>query len=208
MTALARLTPSDRADILPISYAEPFGWYVVNTDQRAEKEVQFGLWDAGFDTYLPIERVTKVSRGRKIDASNPLLPRYLFVAFDRNRDDEWGKILDLDGVTDLLRNDKIPSRIPSVWMETIWRWESCGIFDRTKGDPNGFKVGDVVRVTEGPFEGFSATIQAFAAKMKSATAKKRVKVLMSLMCRAVEIELDVTEIKKISPSAENMWQAA
>jgi transcription antitermination factor NusG len=44
--------------------------------------------------------------------------------------------------------------------------------------------------------------------MKSATAKKRVKVLMDLMRRVVEMELDVTEIEKISPSAENMWRAA
>jgi transcriptional antiterminator RfaH len=201
------MTSLSRISIDSICYRSGAGWHVVYTEPRAEKEVAYGLWQAGFDAYLPLERDTKIERGRRIDITRPLLPRYLFVSFETGLYN-WGPILSVDGVVDILRNNGLPSRVPCAWVEAIWRSESCGIFDRTKGNPNGFEIGDEIRVTEGPFQGHHAIIQAFASKMKSATAKKRVKVLMDLMRRVVEMELDVTEIEKISPSAENMWRAA
>jgi transcription antitermination factor NusG len=180
-----------------ISYRSGPAWHVVYTEQRAECEVVRGLSEVGYDVYLPMERVVVVRRGHKVDMSRPLLPRYAFVAFDPLRD-EWGPILNVDGVTDLLSNNGVPSRLPAAWIEAIWRSESCGIFDRTKHDPNGFAIGDHIRITEGPFAGHTAVIQAFIAKLRSSTGGKRAKLLMSFLGQQVSMSLDVTKIEKVS----------
>jgi transcription antitermination factor NusG len=179
-----------------ISYRSGPGWHVVYTAPRAEKEVQYGLWDIGFDVYLPMERAARLVRGHRVPTTSPLLPRYLFVAFDPHSD-EWGPIMEVDGVADLLANNGVPSRLPMAWMVELMKMESCGVFDRTCREPNGFAIGEVVRMSEGPFAGMSATIQAFAAKMKSATAKKRVKVLMDFLGRQVTMDVDVCELEKV-----------
>lgn len=180
-----------------ICYRSGPAWHVVYTEQRAECEVVRGLSDIGYEVYLPMERLTVARRGIKVDLARPLLPRYAFVAFDPKRD-EWGPILNVDGVTDLLSNNGLPSRVPMAWIEALQRSESCGIFDRTRDDPNGFEVGDPILISEGPFAGHHAVIQQFVSKMRSVTAKKRVRVLMDFLGRQTRMDLDVTEIEKIS----------
>jgi transcription antitermination factor NusG len=190
-----------------LSYRSGPAWHVVYTEQRAEREVAFGLWDAGFDVYLPMERAIRNVRGRRTEVSSPLLPRYLFVSFDALAG-SWGCLNDIDGVSGILQNNGMPSRLPMAWVEALQRSESCGIFDRTRIDPNGFEAGDEIRVIEGPFAGHHAIIQAFVSKMKSVTAKKRVVVLMKFLGGLNRAEFDVTEIEKISPSVENNRHAA
>jgi transcription antitermination factor NusG len=54
-----------------------------------------------------------------------------------------------------------------------------------------------VRVTDGPFAGFNALIIEFIAKMRSATASKRAKVLLNFMGQATRIDLPVTSLEKL-----------
>jgi transcriptional antiterminator NusG len=53
-----------------------------------------------------------------------------------------------------------------------------------------FEVGDTVRVVEGPFSNFSATIEEVKPE------KQKVKVLVSIFGRATPVELDFTQVEK------------
>lgn len=174
------------------------GWFVAMVEPRAEAKVGKGIRDElGLETYCPVERLKDRKRGRKvIQVIRPLIPGYVFVAFNPLRD-EWQAIEHVDGVVDLLCNDDIPSRIPTAWVEATQRAEAYGVFDRTKTAPNGFKIGDKVKVGEGPFAGHMALIEEFLAKLKSATASKRAKVLVSFMGRMTAIELPVEALERV-----------
>lgn len=180
-----------------ISYRSGPGWYVVYTSPQAEVSTVKALVAAGYGAYAPVERKVVVRRRRKVDVEVPLFSRYAFVSFDPNLDD-WGPILKVDGVEVLLQNGDVPSRVPTAWIDGIRKAEEYGVFDRRRAAPDGFNVKDVVRITEGPFMGLNATIEGFVAKLKSATATKRVKVLMNFMGQATRMEMDVTEMERVA----------
>jgi transcription antitermination factor NusG len=179
-----------------ISYRSGPAWHVVYTSPQGEVEAVKALKAAGFEAYAPAERKVVVRRRRRVDVEVPLFSRYVFVAFDPHLDD-WGSILTVDGVAALLKNGDIPSRVPTAWIDAIRKAEEYGVFDRRRAAPDGFKVGQVVRVTDGAFGGLNATIEGFVAKLKSTTASKRVKVLMDFLGRAVRMEMDVTEVERL-----------
>jgi transcription antitermination factor NusG len=183
------------------SYTGPL-WHVVYTDPQAEKRVLHDIaHDLSFEAYTPIERFAKRVRGRLTDIERPFFPRYVFVMVDPYRQ-EWQRVLDIDGVADVLGqpalgSDGAPSHLPAGCIEAMRHAEECGLFDRTPTSPNKFKVGERVLVSEGPFAGFNAVIEEFIAKLHSATASKRAKVLVEFMGRMSKAEIDLTALEKL-----------
>lgn len=183
------------------SYSGPL-WHVVQVEPWAELRVAKDIRDElGFPTYVPCERVWRVKRGRKIDAARPLFSGYDFVQVHPYRQ-EWQALLGIEGIVDVLGRPAIdthgmPSHVPAAWVEMIRKMEDCGVFDRTKAEPDKFKLGETVRISDGIFAGFNAEIQGFVAKMRSATAKKRAKLLVQFMGRMCAAELDVTALEKL-----------
>ncbi len=178
------LTPQNACFSSPlwhVAYVEP------HTELRTCEDIADEL---GFEAYAPVERVKKPVRGIVTAIERPLFPRYIFVAVDPHRQ-EWQRILDIAGV---LGTDGSPGRVPSAWISMIRKMEECGVFDRTKVEPDKFKIGEVVRVSEGYFAGQLAKIESFAAKLKNVTASKRVKLLMDFC----HVEMDVTAIEPIN----------
>lgn len=187
--ALKTLLPAPE----PISYREP-AWLVVATAPRAEKDAAAEIAQAGFDVFLPIER-RRGKPGRPM-VSKPLIPRYVFVGVDLYRQD-WGSIKHLDGVVDVMANNGIPSRVPTTIIEKLWKSEAYGGFDYTRAGPGLFEIGETVRIGEGIFTGFNATISKFVAKMRSSTAAKRARVLLEFMGAMREVDIDVCELEKL-----------
>lgn len=180
-------------------------WYVLSTEPGADRVYlnRDGDWacgltdrvlDLGFDVYQPRERAMKTRQRKRVEVVEPLFNGYLFVCFDEHRDD-WQRLLDVKGVEDVLSNCDIPSRVPTAWVEAIRRAEHAGAFDR-RPDASPFKVGELVRIAEGPFAGLHARIESLVAKLKSSTATKRVKVLMDFLGQASVIELPVSAVEK------------
>lgn len=178
------------------SYNGPL-WHVAYVEPRVERELVGTIKDElGFEAYTPLEQYRATIRGRRVDACRPVFPRYVFVACDPYKD-EWQRLLDVDGVVDVLRNDNIPGYVPASWIMAIRKAEEAGVFDRIRPNASKFKIGETVRVSEGPFSGFHALIQEFIAKMRSTTASKRAKVLVAFMGRMSAIEMDVTALEKL-----------
>lgn len=183
-----------------VSFSGPL-WHVAYVETSSEIDTAKDIHDTlGFPVFVPAERVWTVRRGRRVQACKPLFEGYVFPRVDPYRED-WSRLRKIDGVIDVLGapadREGIPSYIPTIWVDAMRKAQDMGIFDRTTHMPDGFKVGDTVRISDGPFTGWNAEIQSFIAKMRSATARKRAKLLVAFMGRMCSTELDVTALEKV-----------
>ena len=153
-----------------------------------------GITDAlGYPVFCPFEKL----RGKAKPLERPLFQGYVFAGVDPYRED-WQPILDVKGVVDLLMMDAdTPGRVPAAWIDVMRHAEAVGEFDRTSVSPSMFEIGELIRVSEGPFAGHKAVIESFIAKLRSAKAKKRAKLLVQFMGRMSAIEMDVTALEKL-----------
>lgn len=170
-------------------------WHVVYTAPQAEGTAREGIQALGFQAYMPVERTTKIRRRKRVEVVRPLFSRYLFVGVEPL--DDWRHVLGVDGVEDVLRNNDAPSRVPAAWIEALRKIEEFGTFDRRKNAPTPFRIGEMVRVSDGPFAGFNAAIEAFVAKLQSTTKSQRAKVLVDFLGRHVAMELDIVALEKL-----------
>jgi len=175
-------------------------WHVACVQPRAEGRACQDIAKLGFDAYAPTERRMIVKRGRRVPIATPLFPRYIFVAVDPEQQN-WSALLDVDGVIDVLGrrplDERPPSHIPTSWIVAMRRAEFAGVFDRTTVNGSQFKVGERVRVHEGPLAGAEASIQAFIAKVGTTSPIKRAKLLVTFLGRLSHTEIDVTSLEKL-----------
>ena len=175
-------------------------WHVARTEPRCETDVAKAINDElGFDTFVPLEMFWAVRRGIKVKDARPMLPRYIFVEVDPYRQD-WQPILGIDGIVDMLgamHAHDTPGYMPAAWIAAWRKMEAIGEFDQTSKLPEGFEVGETVRISDGPFAGHEALITKFMAKMKSSTARKRAKLLVKFMTQMIDFDLPVTSLEKL-----------
>jgi transcriptional antiterminator NusG len=172
-------------------------WHVAHVAPRAERDVAEDIEQLGLEPYVPMEKLIVVRRGRRLDSARALLSSYVFFRRDPHRQ-AWQDVLDVEGVVDvLMASQTIPGYIPAAWIEAMRKAEAVGIFDRTTRSPSQFRVGETIRISDGPFEGFNGLIEEFIAKMRSATASKRAKIAVQFMGRITKVDLDLTSIEKL-----------
>ncbi len=167
--ALASIRP-------PVPASFPIGqkWFVASVwqDGKAVKEIR----KLGFDVFSPTQGVVKITRGRKVLTNKPIFPGYLFVRFDRERED-WGQINDINGVIGILDNMQIPCAIPDLVIERLRNWVDAGVFERE----SSLQSGQAVEITEGPFMGL-------LAKVRSASPRKRARVVLDGFMAVIDID--------------------
>jgi transcriptional antiterminator RfaH len=122
-------------------------WFVIYTKSRNEKKVAEGLQRMGLEVYCPLVTMIKKWSDRKKKVQVPLLSSYVFVCVEE-KDRE--KVFQVTGVVRYLfwlgkpaivRDDEIAA-LKEGLKETLVSFEVQGI-----------KVGDVVPVPSGPFQG-------------------------------------------------------
>lgn len=177
-------------------------WLVASVETGEEIAVADDIQESlGFGVFVPVEKVWKMIRGRRVESAQPLFRGYVFVGIVPGVQ-TWQQLANIDGVLTVLCQ---PVRVGDRWVSHIrnadilmlQKMQDCGVFDRTTPTPDRFKIGEEVRIGEGLFAGFNAVIQAFAAKMRSATARKRAKLLVQMMGRMTTLEVDVVALEKL-----------
>ncbi len=178
-----------------LSRPSGIAWHVVYTSPQGESTAHKAIRALGFDAYMPLERTSRIIRRRRVEIERPLFSRYLFAGVEDWQ--KWEKIRHVDGVEDVLRNNDIPSRVPLAWIDMLRKLEGLGSFDRRKNAPTPFQIGEMVRVSEGPFAGLNAVIESFAAKLKSASKEQRAKVLLNFLGQQTRMEMDVVSLERL-----------
>jgi transcription antitermination factor NusG len=183
------VAPAD-TPVAPISRPLGRAWHVVHTSVNCEVRAKLGIEALGFPVYLPCEtRIARHAR-RKIPVKRPLFTRYLFAAFDAERE-PWGAIRTTAGVEYLLASDpSVPACIPDAVIERLRRAEAAGEFDFTTSGVS-FAPGAAVRVEEGPFA-------EMIGEVRRADSKHRVAVLLNFIHRTITVEVPASMLRAVA----------
>ena len=168
-------------------------WYVAHTYSGYENAVKTAiekfvanrhLEDMILDIQIPLETVTEVTdSGETKEVERKVFPGYVLVKMIMT-DDTWHLIRNIRGVTGFVgtaNNEPIPLTEEEVLALGMERRE---IVVR-------YNVGDQVKITDGPLEGFIGTVDELEPD------KDRVRVVVSMFGRETPVEISFTEIKKM-----------
>jgi transcriptional antiterminator RfaH len=95
-------------------------WIAAQLLPRREALALHCLALEGFATYLPRCRERHVVRGRKIEATPPLFPGYLFIGIEA----QWHAARWSPGIVGLIMDGIVPARVPDAIIADIRSRES------------------------------------------------------------------------------------
>ncbi|MFC1921072.1 transcription termination/antitermination protein NusG, partial [Chloroflexota bacterium] len=132
------------------------------------------------------EEEVEVRGGQRRTVAKKILPGYVLVQMQMS-DQSLNIVLNTPGVTGFVGsgNNPVPLKMDEVNL-ILKQMES-----ETPRIKVGFKEGQSVRVTDGPFAEFVGIVDEISAD------KGKVKVLLSLFGRETPVELDFLQIEKL-----------
>ena len=170
-------------------------WYVVHTYSGHENRARLSLLErvktAGLeglfgDVLIPTESVMEVVKGQRRTSTRKFYPGYMFVQMTLD-DRTFHLVKGTPKITGFL-GGRNPTPVPEREISGI---HSAMTEGKTKPTPKIiFEQGDSVRVIDGPFSNFSATVEEVKPD------KQKIKVLVSIFGRATPVELDFTQVEK------------
>ena len=173
--------------------AENAQWYVVQTYSGYENTVKATiektienrqLQDVICEVAIPMETVTEVTENGPKTYERKLFPGYVLVKMVMNSD-TWYIVRNIRGVTGFVGASST-NPLPLTEKETI-QW---GV-ERHEVVVN-YKVGDTVRIADGPLTSFTGRVEALDID------KNSVRVIVSMFGRETPIELELDQVETIS----------
>lgn len=170
-------------------------WYVVHCYSGYEYKVRhaieqrietMGMTDRIFDVIVPTEAELEIKDGKKREVEKRVFPGYILVEMKMD-EDSWYVVRNTPGVTGFvgmgneptpLREDEVKQILDRMSKETI-------------NIKVNFKVGEQVRIIDGPFNDFVGEVSEID------TDKSKVRVMVSFFGRETPVELDFLEVEKV-----------
>jgi transcriptional antiterminator NusG len=181
-------------------------FYVVHTYTKQEKKVKdilvktierldlahlFGKDSEGnINIIVPIEHVTKFRKGKAApdEEERRLYPGYIIVEMEPV-EESFKLVNSIPGVTHLLGTKLQPTPLDEAEVATIIDQIESGSKKLKPDIP--FNQGEPVKVTNGPFAGFSGTVEEIYPD------RRRIKVIVTIFGRPTPIDLDFFEVQAI-----------
>jgi len=170
-------------------------WFVIHTysghEERVKKnlEQRMKLMDSGDEisqVVVPTEDEVEVRGGQRRTVAKKTLPGYVLVQMEMSNQ-SWNIVRNTPGVTGFVGSGSKPIPLAEEEINQI-------LTQMTAEVPKvkiGFKPGQSVRVTNGPFTDFVGIVDEIS------TDKGKVKVLLSLFGRETPVELDFLQVEKL-----------
>jgi transcription termination/antitermination protein NusG len=178
-----------------MSEERPLKWYVVHTysghENRAKQtlldRIRTGGQEENFgEILIPTESVMEVVKGQRRTSTRKFYPGYMFVQMNLN-ERSFHLVKNTPKITGFLGGTS-PTPVPEKDITGIHSAMSEG---KAKPKPKVvFEQGDTVRVIDGPFSNFAATVEEVKPD------KQKVKVLVSIFGRPTPVELDFAQVEK------------
>lgn len=145
------------------------GWHVVFVKSHHEKKVDARFKQLNIDSFLPMISAIRQWSDRKKKVTVPLFPGYIFVNINSSKD--YSKALSVNGVLNFLYQDSKFAQVKDYEMDNIQR--ILRLDTATDIETTSFtgKIGDHVKITQGPLEGMVCQI---------INAKNKKKILVSI----------------------------
>lgn len=172
--------------------AESAKWYVAHTYSGYENAVKTAiekfvanrhLEDKILDIQIPLEKVTEVTEsGEMKEVEHKVFPGYVLVKMIMT-DDTWHLIRNIRGVTGFVgsANNAIPLTDEEVQALGMEKHEVVVLY----------KVGDQVKITDGPLATFIGTVDEIDAE------KNKVCVVVSMFGRETPVELELDQVEVV-----------
>jgi transcriptional antiterminator NusG len=173
-------------------------WYVLHVYSNFEKKVaesireqaeQKGLADQFEQIVVPTEEVVEVRRGQKVNTERKFFPGYVLLKMELS-DRAWHLVKNTPKVTGFLGSGNKPIPISEAEAMRIMQQVQEGV-ERPKPSIS-FEIGETVRVADGPFTSFNGVVEEVDEE------RSRLKVAVSIFGRATPVELEYTQVEKVS----------
>jgi transcriptional antiterminator NusG len=172
-------------------------WYVVHAYSNFEHKVSESLKErvkrAGLDhkfgeILVPTEEVVEMRDGQKRKSDRKFFPGYVLVQMEMD-EDTWHLVKEVPKVLGFIggTSDK-PAAISDKEAMSILRRVEEGV-DKPKPKVL-FEPGEVVRVTDGPFNDFNGVVESVNYE------KNRLQVAVQILGRSTPVELDFSQVEK------------
>ncbi|MCD6085954.1 transcription termination/antitermination factor NusG [bacterium] len=171
-------------------------WYAVHTYPGYEEAVarylkqridSLEMHDKIFDILVPKEKKIKIQKGKRRIIEERIYPGYVFVRMVLT-EDSWYVVRNTPRVTGFLGADSTrPTPLNDEQVEELLRMTK-------KEEPEfklTFSLGDVVRISDGPFKGYEGKISEIDKQ------RGKIKVLVPIFGRETPVEIDFLQAKKI-----------
>jgi len=170
-------------------------WFVIHTYSGYEERVKRNLEqrikfmdsaDEISQIIIPTEEEVEVKNGQRRNVSKKILPGYVLVQM-RMSDQSWNIVRNTPGVTGFVGSGSKPVPLQEEEVNQILK-QMAAEAPKVKV---GFRKGQSVRVTDGPFIDFVGVVDDISLE------KGKVKVLLSLFGRETPVELDFLQVEKL-----------
>ncbi len=175
--------------------AEKAQWYVVHAYSGHEEKVRNNLLkrvdsmdmhDKIFDVLVPTEEVIEIKEGQRRHVPKRIFPGYILVNMIMS-DESWYVVRNTPGVTSFVGSGNKPIPLQDKEIKAIQkqiRAEAPKI--RVE-----YKVGENVRVIDGPFSDFHGKVDEINPD------KGKLKVLVNMFGRETPVELDLLQVERL-----------
>jgi transcriptional antiterminator NusG len=179
--------PSDLRD------GEPH-WYVIHCYSGYENKVRhnleqridtMGMKDMIFDVVIPTQEEIEVKDGKRRTVERHVFPGYVLVNMILT-EESWYVVRNTPGVTGFvgMGNEPTPLRTEEV-SQILRRMEADAPHVKVT-----FKVGERVRIVDGPFNDFRGTVSEIDME------RTKVRVMVNFFGRETPVELDFLQVEK------------
>lgn len=166
-------------------------WYVVHTYSGYENKVASNLittvenrnlQDLILEVKVPTETVTEIKDDKEKQVERKLYPGYVFVKMVYT-DETWYVVRNIRGCTGFVGPSSKPVPLTD---EEVYR---MGVESRVISI--SYKVGDTVRIIDGPLEDFVGTVEELDAD------NNYVRVVVSMFGRETPVELELNQAEAV-----------
>ncbi len=172
-------------------------WYVVHAYSGFEKSVMRALkeriaradmQDKFGEILVPVEEVVEMKGGQKSITERKFFPGYVLVQMEMD-DASWHLVKSTPKVTGFVGGTaNKPAPISEKEVQAILQQIQEGV---EKPKPKVlFEVGELVRVTDGPFTDFNGSVEEVNYE------KSKLRVSVTIFGRATPVELEFSQVEK------------
>jgi transcriptional antiterminator RfaH len=159
-------------------------WYLIQFKPNSHRLAERNLHRQGFETFLPMHKITRRKASRFVSDLKPLFPGYMFVNVNSDLA-PWRAINSTIGVSRLVSFEGKPKPLPMQLISGLMlRCDVSGTLLPHKS----ISVGDTVEMITGPFANFIATVDTI-------DPEQRIWVLMDFMGQKTRMQVTTDQLQ-------------
>ncbi len=169
-------------------------WYVIHCYSGYENKVRhnleqridtMGMKDKIFDVVIPTQEEIEVKDGKRRVVERHVFPGYVLVNMILS-EESWYVVRNTPGVTGFVGMGNTPTALrPEEVAQILKRMEAEAPHIKVS-----FKVGERVRIVDGPFNDFRGTVAEIDME------RSKVRVMVNFFGRETPVELDFLQVEK------------